>query len=525
MPVATTGIRFDSEIGMWTVPDPAEDPDAALEREAENLDVQHRAAAVAQAVAYEVEAMTWGTGGESENEWVMNGNRLIDDISRSTAHPQMKHVVRKPRTAPHEEAVDMTSAPWGVLLATDLPLGVDWHPRDMLRLRSTCYSLRVKSTSQFYLEILAHLGVRLRPNVHDARRIFHLACRVFSELRFINSLDAAAASAVGIRRDDPDAANLCCVAGSYALNRMLLLERPVADPHENQLRTAAQRLREQMAGRGETSEGVKWCAGDIDIFVGCRGGARTRQSVALFKSLMHEAMVACHELYAGARMSYGPGADPDGITPRVQPRVKVTSDAYAGEYTGDAKDTAALGGHPAQVVDALTTHGVQYERDAVIAYSAASTFPPALARAVAALPTVVGLPRPIQVERVAEVLPFQYPFTGRATTCSFGPQWPMPMRINIIQYSTTTERGPLPPLGLLNAFDIVPARVAVKVDRSLQVRFLASEETRLAIRRRELRLTKYAFGPARDQTVAAIEEAILRQTHRIYKYEGYGFSI
>ena len=247
------------------------------------------------------------------------------------------------------------------------------------------------------------------------------------------------------------------------------------------------------------------------LVTGCRGGARTRQSVALFKSLMHEAMVACHQMYAGARMSYGPGADSD-IVPRVQPRVKVTTDAYAGESMSDLTDEAALGGHPAQVVDALTTHGVQYERDAVIAYSTASTFPPALARAVAALPAIVGLPRPIQVERVAEVLPFQYPFTGRATTCSFGPQWPMPMRINIIQYSTTTEPAPLPPLRLLNAFDIVPARVAMKVDRSLQVRFFASEETRLAIRRRELRLTKYAFGTSPRPATPRLEAVHKRET-------------
>ena len=65
----------------------------------------------------------------------------------------------------------------------------------------------------------------------------------------------------------------------------------------------------------------------------------------------------------------------------------------------------------------------------------------------------------------------------------------------------------------------------MRVDASLRVSFEASQETLSAIARRELRLTKYAFGPARDGSVQGVEEAIAKQVERIFKYETYGFNV
>ena len=138
----------------------------------------------------------------------------------------------------------------------------------------------------------------------------------------------------------------------------------------------------------------------------------------------------------------------------------------------------------------------------------------------------------MRVERCVEVAPFGYPFTTRATSCSYGPLWPVPMRINVIQYSMTgdgrkqlrrpgaVERGPV------TGFDLVPCRVVMKVDQQLTPRFDASEETRECVRRRELRLTPYAFGPATDPSINAIETAVEKQISRIRKYETtYGFKL
>ena len=154
---------FDSEIGMWVSGD-AEDGDEHLAREAESLHIHYRAAAVAQAVADEVAAIQYDRlGGEGPGDWVAKGGELLREISSLSESTGSTRRLTRRRVVWHEEGVDVMSAPWGLLLSTNMPLGVDWKPEDMMRLRSCCYSLRgSKSTAQFYLEILSHLGVHLR---------------------------------------------------------------------------------------------------------------------------------------------------------------------------------------------------------------------------------------------------------------------------------------------------------------------------------------------------------------------------
>ena len=528
---------FDADIGMWTVSDTPEDPETVLAREAENLEVEHKAAAVAMAVADEIAALTYESEGASEAEdWVGRGNELLSSIQRDLQE-RWSSSAPKRRIITPRSGVDAAHAPWAVLLATDLPLGVYFHPNDMLSLRGVCYGLRFKSTSQFFLEVLATLGVPLRPNVHEPKRLFQLACRVFSELSFVHSINSIAATALGLRRDDPDAQHLCTVAGSHALNRLLLLRSPLAGsafhlsddatrPRDSTLagepsrsRMAAECLRELADGRAQPSHGVPWTAGDIDVFVGCRGGARTKGSAAVFKAVVDHATSVCKRLYCGARTHYGQphGLALDHLQPRVLPRVELKDDADM--YSGFG------GHHPSQVVEAITAQGHSYEREAVALLGEMEAFPPALMRAIGGLPARLGAARPVQVERVAEILPFGYR-ECRLTTCSFGPAWPLPLKINVIQYSTRlAHSAPLAPLDLVGSFDLVPSRVAMRVDADLRVHFTACSETLTAISKRELRLSKWAFGPARDGSHEAVEEAVNKQLHRIFKYETYGFKM
>ena len=59
----------------------------------------------------------------------------------------------------------------------------------------------------------------------------------------------------------------------------------------------------------------------------------------------------------------------------------------------------------------------------------------------------------------------------------------------------------------------------MSVDADLRPSFLAgSDEAARCVREGELRLSKYAFGPARSPSAGAIEEAVIEQIDRIEKY-------
>ena len=197
-------------------------------------------------------------------------------------------------------------------------------------------------------------------------------------------------------------------------------------------------------------------------------------------------------------------------TDAINPCLRITT-----EYGG-------LGGHPAGVEDAMSTRGVTYQRDYVLEY--ADTWPASLKQSVRALEPTLGIKRPIRVERVAEITPFRVQTPFLSASCSYGALHPVPMKINIIQYSCASAK-PLPPSEVVKAFDLVPSMVTMQVAHSLAPSFAASEEARKAIRSRELRLSKYAFGPSADGSPQRLEEAILKQVNRIAKYQRYGFEL
>ena len=78
----------------------------------------------------------------------------------------------------------------------------------------------------------------------------------------------------------------------------------------------------------------------------------------------------------------------------------------------------------------------------------------------------------------------------------------------------------------MRGFDVLPAMVVMRVDHSLQPRFLAADEVARCVRRRELRLSPFAFGPAVADDRSAMEAAVRRQLVRLEKYRhAYGFAL
>lgn len=441
---------FDEEIGMWMYDEQPETQEDKWAAEAEVMDVESRAQQVAMEVADEVALLEQQLGytTTATTDWVQWGNSLLDEIGMyqptlpNSAYAGLGvHADRYPklhcRRRHKDPTPDLTCAPWGILLSTDLPLGCHFHPRDQVRLRGVCYALRgEKSTSDHLTQILDHLGIRVR--LGQPEQLFHLTCRVFDELTFVQRTREVVAQAIGLRSDDPGTANLCHVSGSYALNRLMLVgDRPNSGsggsrdcgdhnsilsegPKRTIIRGLADgRQRRAAAPRScpsaqggdvpTAATGISWTPGDIDIFVGCHGAASTKKSVASFSALVEHAKASCHLIYRNARVRHSfrmlsavfgtEFRDPTVGVP-VEPTVKVSS-----EYEG-------WGGHiPAGVEAAMSTRGQSYHRDVVLAsmWSGryASMWSSELRDTITHLQPTLGIRRPIRVERVAEVRPFK----------------------------------------------------------------------------------------------------------------------
>ena len=151
-----------------------------------------------------------------------------------------------------------------------------------------------------------------------------------------------------------------------------------------------------------------------------------------------------------------------------------------------------------------------------------------LVDAIKRQPETLGVHRPYQVDRVAEV---ERPARFTHMPVAFDSLWPLPRKINIIQYSSGEAPGgaprpPLTPLALVRGFDVLPAMVVMRVDHSLKPRFLATDDVARCVRRRELRLSPFAFGPAVADDRIAMEAAVRRQLVRLDKYRhAYGFAL
>ena len=182
---------------------------------------------------------------------------------------------------------------------------------------------------------------------------------------------------------------------------------------------------------------------------------------------------------------------------------------------------------PASVAVAMGAfQGFSYSRDDVLDYSHAWDQP--LVDAIKRQPETLGVHRPYQVDRVAEV---EHPARLHHFPVAFDSLWPLPRKINIIQYSRGEAPGgaprpPLTPLALVRGFDVLPAMVVMRVDHSLKPRFLATDDVARCVRRRELRLSPFAFGPAVADDRSAMEAAVRRQLVRLDKYRyAYGFAL
>ena len=132
-------------------------------------------------------------------------------------------------------------APWKVLLAPNLPLGIacGWGPRDIMMLRATCTAMCHTPTHTLLSDVLRYFGLRGDFERLSAQHAFLLCTRVHIEVSFIYAVHAQ------MNR----AGAGCVFAGSYALQRMLLLDE---------------------AGCAR-DDPPSWNPGDVDVFVsGCR---------------------------------------------------------------------------------------------------------------------------------------------------------------------------------------------------------------------------------------------------------------
>ena len=501
-----------------------EDHDVTIQQLLEH----HQAAAIAMAVHDEVEAMQWEQEQEqrqqaSRSSWKDQGAALLRQIPLLRAQLAVAPGRRQCVEWQLGEECDLTSAPWGLLLDPRMPLGADHpSPADMLRLRGVSSAFRAHlSTGQFFAKILERFGVTVRSHCHPPRKLFELSSRIFAELSFVHTCRAVAARAVGMRSDAAAASDLCHVAGSYAVRRALQL-----DP----------------ALQG-TAHSMEWTPGDIDVFVGCFGDAWSERSRKLFAAIVSHAKAACFPLYRHAtnlELSFLPISLEGRM--QVEPHV-LHARSYGTEphmVDGGSTATALSRGHglsyPRRAVLELVTGDTMMTSPTHVRELARAAGPRMrLADAVAQLPETLGSEGLYHVEHVAEVNPFR---SYERAACSHS-SWPMPMRINIIQYSCRSGK-PLPSLPLLAGFDLCPAMVEMIVDRELRTRFVMSDETRECLRERKLKLSKYAFGPASKVRVEGsdgntvpdevamnlgIEDAVVRQLERMCKYRRYGFEL
>lgn len=257
---------------------------------------------------------------------------------------------------------------WGVLLDPTLPLGIDWTPADMMRLRGVCSSLRgATPAGQFFAQVLETLGVRVRWYNHAPERLFTAASRIFTELTFVYSCRHAAARAAGLRADEPLAHKLVCVAGSYALHRSILLG------------TTAQ-------STTLGSKPVGWAPGDIDVFVGSLSTSERSQKA--FDALVEHAKQTIDTLWKRP-LKTSHSSLPFWLTRGFGVSASA-SVSYSRQY-------GQLGGLPSSVESAMRSQGMRYPRHLAVGCADQQTevWPAqSLKAAIEALPqTLVRAPR------------------------------------------------------------------------------------------------------------------------------------
>jgi hypothetical protein len=503
---------FDDEIGMWAIAD--EDDEERMVREWENHRIAEKAAEVAELTHVEVGAIEFEarSARPQSPDFKRQSVALLDQIPHLRSQLHLPARRRQPFSW-HEPGGEYHAAPWAMLLDPDLPLGTHWEPMDMLRLRCVCSAFRREhSTAQFFAAVLAKFGVTVRAHCTPARECFTLASRIFHELAFIHSCRAVAAKAAGLRADDPAAAHVVHIAGSFALHRYQLHRAPHTPPG--------------------------WQPGDIDVFVGSFGDGSSARSQRVFRAVLDFASQSCHGLYRHAMMAQDdpnhpffwmlpllttPGSQARRrarqiqVPLEVEPRVRIMRQSDYDALEGAHQEM------PPEVAAEMAGPRHTYAR--ALALERAERWPVALVSEVERMPEMLGEERPWAIERVAEVTPNAQTKTLVAS-CPYRSKWQLPLKINVIQYACRSGR-PLPPLSFLAGFDLVNSMVAMRVGADLGVEFEMSDETRATIDRRQLRIGKHAFGPAKDSTREAchrvVDATATRLLERLFKYQGYGF--
>lgn len=196
-----------------------------------------------------------------------------------------------------EDSVELRDVLLGDVLTS--PIWSDLN--DALSLRGTCAFLHgLTRTADWLAQLLAPLGFRTRWTLLPPRKIVGLAWHVHAEMALLHDLTRIGAACGGT----------CCVAGSHALHRLLLLKHGV-DPAFN--------------------------PGDIDVFVSVPAAQRDRAYRAVHQTLK--------EFFAREPGQPQPQPQPAGGRGRAAERAAeqptCTRSMNGGAY-GDALDALAV---------------------------------------------------------------------------------------------------------------------------------------------------------------------------------------
>ena len=372
-----------------------------------------------------------------------------------------------PSPSPFTPDMSCAAAPWCILLDLNFFLlkePFSWRCADMLSLRATCSGLRGGISSRTYaLELLNTMKWTNRPDVADVPlwQLFRLCDAFRAEAEFLRLV-----SAHGRFR------GACCVAGSHALHRLMLLDlgmRPEFSPS------------------------------DLDVFVS------DPDAVPAVVQLSRLFLEALHRLPAGStivQIPEGPyGATPPGADP--------------------------IAGHSFPLAPVLAA--MDYFRHAASnALRSPAEWMPAFRR----LPPLCGAPKAHQLRKSYRVV--QPPRVGallfHPRRTSFG-SFALPHEVNVVLVSFDR---PTPAVRVVDGFDMYQCQVAMHAhEETGGFAFSCSEVTRQCALHKQIQLTPSAFGPldrpfGNDPLDRPHYEFIrvLKETiRRVRKYEKHGFRL
>ena len=393
---------------------------------------------------------------------------VAEYVGELNAKVQRTSIVLKPRDT------SCAAAPWCLLLdatfAVQEPFA--WRCSDMLSLRATCSGIRGGVSSRAFAgELLNRMGWAHRPDFSGVplSQLYRLCDAFRFELEYVRRLSTHGRF--------PGA---CCVAGSHALHRMMLLQL-------------------------EMSPGF-WPS-DIDVFV---SDPDAFSAVVDLSKLFLEAVLRLSGPHSSAVVEEAPTRDNYGALPLL------------GQLTSP--------GHPfplARVLAAMDYFrggGFQNHWAASQGLVGSEGWMPAFTR----LPAIVGHPKAHTIRRCLRVRPPRgYPVAAARVSLGL---FVLPHNLNVVLLSfgrrTRAER-------VVDGFDMHQCKVVMGADgeRGGGFAFTCSETTRHCAADKQIRLTRFAFNPLLRSLPAAGPPhfpflAVLKETiRRVRKYEAHGFHL